>query len=376
MGGAPQLFNLIVSDAGHSQYTTTANFGVNDHAATPVHLDNPTPIALNIAGDMDLVNLVVPEAAQINVGGNMNNCGFQGMNLSSDPGFQVQIQEADGTTRTVTVDPGVTSINVSGDIYNRSAFTSIDLSQIAGAEAPDLSVLGRALNNNLSLSATTLTTSFYYNPATETLTYQNISGVTLLNVLKLLNNLPVQEYINGVPQWADPPFDTIPVPAPNTVSVLGNPTTPGTVAYALLAQYNALGALPYNASSYGYIMGGGGQFDITARTIDLGTSAGIQSKGVALYTVRGSYPLAGLFGNGGVFDQRGRHSTSPPPETPPQEKPPPANLIGDLDMYSSSIASLNGGNVSISAGGDVNAGSSVFTVNSVSVLGIYSTSAG
>lgn len=379
VGGAPQLFNLIVSDAGHNQYTASANFGAGDHAATPVHLNYPTPIALDIAGDMNLVNLVVPEAAQINVGGNMNNCGFQGMNLSADPGFQVQIQEADGTTRMVTVDPGVTSINVAGDIIDRSAFTSIDLSQVAGAEAPDLSVLTRALNNSLSLSAVTLAASFYYNPATQTLTCQNIPGVSLLNVLNLLNNLTVQEYVDGVPQWENPPssggngpFNTIPLPDPNTVSVLGNPATPGTIANALLAQYNALGALPFNASTYGYTIGGGGQFNITARTLDLGTSAGIQSQGVALYTVRGGnpYPLAALFGNGGVFNRgtdislvtTGNHSGG---ETAG------GDLEGDLDMYSTSIASLNGGNISISANGDVNAGSSVFTVNSVSALGIY-----
>jgi filamentous hemagglutinin family protein len=373
--GAPQLFNLIVSDAGHSQYTTTANFGATDHATTPVHLNSPTPIALDIAGDLDLVNLVVPEAAQINVGGNMNNCGFQGMNLSSAPSFQVQVQEADGSTRTITVDPGVTSINVSGDINNRSAFTSIDLSQVPGAEVPDLSVLAQALNNSLSLSAVTLATSFYYDPATETLIYQNIPGVTLLNVLKLLNNLTVQEYVNGVPQWEDPPYDTTPLPAPNTVSVLGSPTTPGTIAYALLAQYNALGALPFNASSYGYTVGGGGQFDITARTIDLGTSAGIQSKGVALYTVHGSYPLAGLFGDGGVFDH-GANINVTTTGNPSAGETASGDLIGDLDMYSTSIASLNGGNISISASGGVNAGSPVFTVNSASVLGIYSAGQG
>ena len=109
---APKLFNLIVSDAGHNQYTTTANFGISDHAASPVHANAPTPIYLNIGGDMDYLDLTVPEAAQINIGGNMNNCGFQGMNVSSDPSFQVQIYEADGSTRTVTVDPAVTSINV------------------------------------------------------------------------------------------------------------------------------------------------------------------------------------------------------------------------------------------------------------------------
>jgi len=377
--GSPQLFNLIVSDAGHSQFTTTANFGVNDHAATPVHLSSPTPIELNIGGDMNLINLVVPEAAQINVGGNMLNCGFQGMNLSPAPTFQVQVPQANGNPETVTVDPGVTTVNVTGDILDRSAFTSIELGQIPGAEAPDLSVLARALNNNLSLSAVTLAKSFYYNPATGTLTYQNIPGTTLLSVLNLLNNLPVQEFINGVPQWenppsagGDPPYNTIPLPAPNNVSLLGNPSTPGTIAYALVQQYNALGVLPLNASTYGYTIGGGGQFNLTARTIDLGTSAGIQSQGVALYTVRGSnpYPLAGLFGNGGVFNH-GTDINLITTGNPANGKNAAGNLIGDLDMYSTSIASLNGGNISISASGDVNAGSPVFTVNSVSPLGIY-----
>jgi filamentous hemagglutinin family protein len=381
--GAPQLFNLIVSDAGHDQYTTTGNFGISDNAASPVHLDSPTPVSLDIGGNMNLVFLSAPEAAQINVVGDMDNCGFQGMNLSSAPGFQVQVLEADGSTRTFTVSPGVTGINVGADIINRSAFTSVtlDFSQ-SGVQAPDMAYLSEAVNNAIgstSISAAALTTSLYYNPATQALTYQNIPGVTLLSVLKLLNSLTVQVYKNGVPQWADPPFDTI--PATTTVSILGNPTPPSgtvTAASTLLAQYNALGALPVDTtsgSSIGYAIGGGGQFNITARTMDLGTSTGIQSEGVALYTVHGSYPLAGLFGEGGVFDHgadiaittTGNHSAGENAN---------GDLIGDLDMFSSSIASYFGGDISINAGEDVNAGSSVFSVNALGTRGIYSTSGG
>ena len=348
--GDPQIFNLIVSDSGRDQYTTSGNFGINDHAASPVHLDASTPIVLNITGDMDLVFLDAPEAAQITVGGNMNNCGFQGMNLSAND---------------------VTSINVTGDIYNRSAFTSVtlDLSQ-NGVQAPNMDYLSEAYGNQIgttSISIATLLSSLYYNSSTHVLTYQNIPGVTLASVLNLLQNLTVQVYKNGVPQWTDSSDTT---PLTTTVSVL----TPAT-AQALLAQYNALGATPYNAGSYGYIIGGGGQFDITARTIDLGTSAGIQSEGVGLYTVRGSYPLASLFGTGGVFDHgadiaiitTGNHSAG---ETAT------GDLIGDLDMYSSSIASLAGGNISIFAGGDVNSGAADFSVNTLSARGIYSTSGG
>jgi hypothetical protein len=345
------------------------------HAASPVHLDASTPIYLKIDGDMNYINLTVPEAAQINVGGNMNNCGFQGMNLSSDPSYQVQILEADGSTRTVTVNPAMTSINVSGDIFNGSSFTSVDLSKIVGAQGLDLSDLGLAVDNKIGgtfISGTDLATSFYYNPTTDILTYQNIAGFKVADVLQLLQNLTVQKTdAKGNLLWKDS-LDTI--PDTKQVSVLS-----AAEALALLAQYNTLSAAPYalayNASSYGYTIGGGGTFDITARTIDLGTSAGIQSEGVALDTVRGSYPLASLFGNGGVFNHgaditittTGNHSGGTTAAGEP---------FGDLDMFSSSIASLQGGNISISAGGDVNAGSAVLSVNSAAVRGIYSTSQG
>jgi filamentous hemagglutinin family protein len=353
-GNAPQMFNLIVSDSGASQYKSSGSFGLNDHAATPVHLGNPTPVALNIGGDMDYVLLGSPEAAQINVGGNMNNCGFQGMNLAA----------AD-----------VTSIHVTGDIFDRGNFTSVDLSGIAGAQGFDLSYLADAIMGPGQPSAPALAGSFYFDPVTKILTYQNIAGQSLQNVLALLNHLMIQEVVNGVPQWE---LDGItPVPAPNPVSVFGDPTQPGTAAYALLSQYNRLGAIPNNASASGFLLGGGGQFNISARSLDLGNSAGILSKGVGLYKTGASYPLANLFGNGGVFGVNhgadisvtttGNHSAGITAA---------GNLVGDLDMNSSSIATLNGGNVSINAGGAVNAGSAVISVNTLGVRGIYTTAQG
>jgi filamentous hemagglutinin family protein len=369
--GAPQLFNLIVSDADPNQpkYTTTHNFGASDHASSPVHANASTPIYLKIDGDMNYINLTVPEAAQINVGGNMNNCGFQGMNLSSDPSYQVQILEADGSTRTVTVNPAVTSINVSGDIFSGSSFTSVDISKYVGAQGLDLSNLALAVNNQIGgtfISGTALATSFYYNPATKILIYQNIAGFKLADVLQLLQNLTVQKTdAKGNLLWKDS-VDTI--PDTKQVSVLS-----AAEALALLAQYYALSAAPYalayNAGSYGYTIGGGGTFDITARTIDLGTCAGIQSVGAAFSTT------AGLFGNGGVFAHgaditittTGNHSGGTTAASEP---------FGDLNMYSSSIASLQGGNIAINAGGDVNAGSSILSVDTSSVRGIYSTSQG
>lgn len=326
-GGAPYLFDLVVSDSGSQQYKTSSSFSLTDHAATPVHAGHETPIDLNISGSMDDVYLGVPEAATISVAGSMNNCSFQGMNLA----------------------PGdVTSINVAGNIDNRSAFTSASLT---GISAPDLSDLALAVNNSIgskTISAATLAASLYYDPATQTLTYQNIPGVTIAQLVHLLQNLTVQVYQNGVPQWQDSPFDTIPVTT--TVSVLNS-----AAAQALENAYNLAGGIPTtggNISTFGYILGGGGAFDITANNMDLGTTAGIQSEGVGLYQVNGSFPLAKYTSQGADIS---------------------VNLSGDLTMVSSSIASENGGNIFVNAGGEIDVGTSEFTVNSSGARGIYTT---
>ena len=346
--GAPQVFSIIVSDSGNQQYRYSGNFGVNDHAGTPVHLGSPTPVELNISGDMNLITLASPEAAQINVVGNMENCGFTGMNLQASDitsitvGSSAKVNlESKGILNSAT-DGGLT---VGGNIYDRSAFTSVNLGTVSGSSAPNFSYLSQSLLTSPSL--TQLTTSFYYNPTTGVLTYQNIPGVNLASLLLQLQNLPVQVYKNGVPQWADPPTDTIPLTT--TVSVIN-----AADAVALLAAYNSLGAVP--AGNPGFVIGGGGQLNITANNMDLGSTPGIQSKGVGYYrTSAGIYPLANLFTTGANIN---------------------IDLTGNLDMYSSSIATLNSSSISIYAGGSINAGSPDFTVNSSGARGIYTTGQG
>jgi hypothetical protein len=299
-----------------------------------VHLDNETPFVLNISGDMASIFIGAPEAAQITVGGDLINSRFQGMNLAA------------GDT---------TVINVSGDIKNRSTFTTLDLSTVPGAGVPDLASIEHAITAPGDPSVSTLLSSFYYNPVTHVLTYQTIPGLAIPSqnfppgisdpfayVLYRLQHLTVQVYANGQPQWNDPPSDTVPKTA--VVSVLDSAS-----AQALFTKYQSLGNPPGGAS--GYLVGGGGKFEIKAHDLDLGTTAGIQSLGAGLYTVGGAYPLAKLFNTGADIL---------------------VDLTGDLTMFSSSIASLNGGNIYVNADGKVNVGSSEFTVTSLGARGIYS----
>jgi filamentous hemagglutinin family protein len=360
--GSPAIFNLVVSDSAQTQFYDNLDiFGLTDHAATPVHLNSPTPIVLNISGDMNSVLLGAPEAAQITVGGNMINSRFQGMNLSSDSSqsVQVPVREIDGSLGTATVHPGVSSINVAGDILNRGEFTTITLP--AGAPVPDIALLAQAIDPSDVTLAANLARELFYNPATGQLTIQ---GAVTTDVLNLLQNLTYQVYVNGQPQFISDGNGGL-TPEIATINLLDPATTPGeagATAQTLIAQYASLGPIPTSRDS-GYILGGGGQFNIAAHNMDLGTTLGIQSQGIAfdIATVDNNgdsttvYPLAQYFTRGADIN---------------------VNLSGNLDMFSASIASLNNGSISINAGGDVNAGSSVFTVNSESARGIFTAAQG
>jgi len=81
-------------------------------------------------------------------------------------------------------------------------------------------------------------------------------------------------------------------PSPDDhVSVLNSAT-----AQALLTEYTSLGVPA--SGTYGYTIGGGGKFEITANNMDLGTTAGIQSVGVGYYRNSSGYPLVKLFSEG------------------------------------------------------------------------------
>ena len=342
--GSPAIFNLVVSDSAQTQFYDNLDiFGLTDHAATPVHLNHPTPVVLNIAGDMSYVLLGAPEAAQITVGGNMINSRFQGMNLSVDPNSSasVAVRNLDGSLGTATVTPGKTSITVAGNIQNRSEFTTV-----TAATVPNLSYLAQAYPP--SPQAANLAKSLLYDPVTKSLTIQ---GPVTANVLNLLTQeIQYQVYVNGVPQ-----FD-----AQGNPKLASGLVMDAATAAALKAEYALLGPVPTTRDS-GYILGGGGQFNVTARNIDLGTTLGIQSQGVAFDTVAVqdasgnstlTYPLAPYFTRGADVN---------------------VNVAGSLDMFSTSIASLNGGKISVLAGGNINVGSDLFLGGNTAPRGIFTT---
>ncbi len=301
---ADGLTQLIVSDSGKKQYREFGDFGVSDHAATPIHAADTEPVRLSIDGDLNGISLGVPKLAAISVGGNMVNSRFDGQNLSPKD---------------------VTSIHVAGDIINRNEFTTV-----GSASAPDFSVFD-TIYPPLTGNAAGLQNLFYYNPTTKELTFQ---GRMTGDQLQALLSLRVRVYDkSGFP----------------VVDASGEPVTRPAefVSAEVLNQlYSNSQDVPVNPDT-GYRIGGGGVFEIRARSLDLGATIGIVSQGP-----RANPALAQLFTRGADINLA---------------------LDGDLNMFSTKIASLNGGNISINAGGVLNVGSRTFNPSAADARGIFTT---
>lgn len=301
------LAQLILSDSGKDQYLAAGDFGLGDHAAIPVHLNDDRAVELNIAGDLENIYLVLAEPAAVNVGGDMINCRFDGQNLH----------------------PGdVTAFNVAGAIANRSEFTSVTLTS-----APNFDALASA-DPPLTGDVANLANLFYYDPATRTLTFQ---GRMTTDQLEALLNLTVPVY-NA---YGQPVRDANGNPVTEPAQFISTPV--------LQSLFAASQNIPSNPDS-GFRLGGGGSFDVTAASLDLGATAGLVSEGPA-----DNAALANYFTRGADIN---------------------VSLAGELDMFSTTISCLNGGNISVLAGGNVNLGSTYFAANDGAARGIFSTGGG
>jgi len=117
----------------------------------------------------------------------------------------------------------------------------------------------------------------------------------------------------------------------------------------LLSLFNASQDIPSDPNS-GFRLGGGGSFNVTAGSLDLGATAGLVSEGPVENAA-----LANYFTRGANIN---------------------VNLAGDLNMFSTTISCVNGGNISVAAGGNVILGSTYFTGNDEFARGIFSTAGG
>lgn len=221
----------------------------------------------------------------------------------------------------------VTRIEVAGDVRNRSEFTRATVET-----SPDFSLFD-LVYPPLTGALAGLQSQLSYDPASKTVTFQGrMSGDQLTTLLRL----PVRKFdANGLPLFA-PNGE----PLTEDVSVL-----PADVANQLYAQSQDI---PLNPDT-GYRIGGGGRFEFSARHLDLGATAGIIS-----YGPRANPALAKDFLRGADLS---------------------VSLAGDLTMFSTAIASLNGGDIVVLAQGSATLGSRQFQGNDSVARGIFTVDA-
>lgn len=341
-GSRPEL---LMSDSGSKQWTSAHDFTDGDHAAAPVELGNPNPVVITTAGSMNNLIVGTSKATEITVGGDMINAAFSGQNLNPHD---------------------ETSIQVAGRIFNRGLYTFTDLGSPIVSVNPlqpsqwdsifNLLVDPKAITNPdptqdpskarnptdlLGIASRVLlfqlaggghNPGFVYDPSTLRLGFAGAMTKALraamegtLEILKL--------DASGLPVVANGHFVT------QTVSFVPRS--------AIDALYENSQDVPSGTTIAGYKIGGPGQFDIKAGSLDLGTTDGIRSVGASENPALGRLTAQGAAIN--------------------------VNLAGDLSMFTSRIVSLFGGDLTIDSGGSINLGSQDLFGSSGDAFGVYTT---
>ncbi len=337
---------LSMSDSAATQWSPNANvstFGLTDHAPTPPELNNPDPVEINIAGSVNNVTLRTTKATHMTVGGDMFDASLLGENLHASD---------------------VTFINVAGNISYPPVYTFTPLSQsIVGADPllpsawdaifslmvdPTVSLevpanvllmtpaqqtayayshLRLILRDGYQLQAgydPNANPGFIYDPTTGQLgfQYQMPSSVfsalnkTAIPILELnqVGNVVLQRGADGNYYFATTTTSFV---APSSLQEL--------YAQSLNSVKDAQ-SLPT-----GFQIGGPGQFNINAASLDLGSSGGIMSWGIS-----------------SAFNPINYASLAP---WTPSGASLNVNVTGDISLLTSTIASIYGGSVSINCGG-------------------------
>lgn len=370
-GAIPELLMSDSSNIRWNPYAAIIPFTDADTGnGDPVQAGNPNPVILNIAGNLENLNLITSKATELTVGGNMIDCGFSGQNLHASD---------------------ITSISVAGQIYNQGFYAFVNNVTIPALPVTDLLPgMGSAWNNVFTLAVNPAAIANLTIPANlpasqwagYALTAASVFNVSYQNGQYLVGNAPNFAY--------DPATGQLGYSGQMNQSVLSALGTPGqpitilqlkngqpvkgpngqllttTVSWAPAAALATLYAESLNSSdpatataSLGYRLGGPGEFDVAAGSIALGSSSGILSCGV-------TDP------NGGFDRYQNLADVTPSGATLN------VTVSGDLDMQSSTIASLGGGDVSVtSTGGTMDLGSQALSNPFRQVgLGIFTSGGG
>ena len=354
--GSTVLNGITMSDSGSSDFSTFAA----GHASTPLHLNDPNPVSLDIDGSINSFSLTVPTFVNIYVQGNTYNFGFQGQNVSSSQ---------------------TTSIKVNGSITYRGNLTTVALTAAELADPLPAALFTASTDPSV-------TENLRYDATSGTLIFVGVMSSADLAFLLAPSIYKLDSHGNPVTELV---LDSNGNPI---LDENGNPETqPVTIPVTLDASQQALITQLYNTSQsaslggQGLALAGPGHFDITASSMDLGVSGGIRViapdsalEAISPYgadlnvTTTGDLTMTAtkisnesLDGNlnvtvGGTLDVGNEFSTLGDVNAPKgiyttSSGNISVTAVGDVDVNGSRIAAYNGGNITLeSLTGNINAG--------------------
>jgi filamentous hemagglutinin family protein len=339
---------LLMSDSPGTQWTAINNFGDSDlgyaNAVEPAGLTTGlNPVVINVSGNMENLTLTTTKETQITVGGNMIDCAFSGQNLQagdttfltvggqiSNPGVYTYVDDV--IIPSVPVNDLLPGMGLSWDdifilALNPSIIDTLTLppnilqSQWLSYAIGTASLFGTTRTSGGEWAANDGDQGFTYSSTTSQLGYAGPMSSSLLSLLS--GPITILKLVNGQPVLnANGTFETqtIDWAAPSAVQTLFT---------------DSQSDVPIQAagSSY-YLVGGPGQFDVTAGSISLGSSEGIISCGA-------EDPF------GSIGDDRYQNLASITPEGATVN----VTVANDLNMLTSTIATLGGGDVNLSSTG-------------------------
>lgn len=330
---------LLMSDSGQTRWfvsnSGTQPFSETDHATVPAELNNPDPAVLDISGSMENIILQVSKFAQITIGVDMIGCTFFGENLQANQATSItvggQIYNA-GSFNFVTLDSAFPSLPVA-DLPPGTLNNWYSILQLAAdpTRLPTQSLLGVSqaqlaadIKNAALFPGINISGNLVYDLNSQTLTAIGPLSSTLLNALESPTLTVVRYGPNGLP-LLDSNGHFV------TDTITWTPANSANYADITKLNIESQAATPLTSNNGGYIVGGTGIFDITANSISLGNSDGILSVGDGSVLGRDYSFLAPYISSGTTI-----------------------NVTADyLEMPSSVIAALGGGNVNVTCTGEI-----------------------
>ncbi len=394
-GENPQFF---MSDSASAIWNSQNNpmiFAGASHAASPTELNNPNPVVINVSGSLNNVDIYTTKATQITVGKDLNNSSFVGENLHPtdvsfvkvagkiyySPFYSFQtlgqaivtvpygMDNPVNPSRWDTIFYLIADPYVAANLVIPSSATTAELKDyynylitLASTQFPGQNIWAFPTSSG---SATASNPGFIYNPTTLRLGFGGPMSPTVQDWMNGWNGNLVgnKAYntttINGITYGA---LSVIRLNAAGLPVVQNGRLVLDTVTFV---DQNTISQL-YNSSSKssgsvapGIQIGGPGQLNITAGSMSLGNSQGIESWGIvgpliSSTAVNDNYnSLGSLTSVGAAVD---------------------VTVSGDLDMLTSRIASMYGGDVIVNVNGTMDLGSDEVPVgNYANAYGIYTT---